>query len=976
MTVEHGFELLQDVEIEELKTRGRLYRHVKTGGLLLSLSNDDENKVFGISFRTPPRNSTGVAHILEHSVLCGSRKYPVKEPFVELLKGSLKTFLNAFTYPDKTCYPVASQNLQDFYNLVDVYLDAVLHPRLSPHIFQQEGWHYELEDVDGPLSYKGVVFNEMKGSYSSPESVLAEKSQQVVFPDTTYGLDSGGNPREIPKLTYEEFLEFHRNHYHPSNAFVFFCGDDDPSERLRLVNDYFKEFDRREIDSTVQLQRRLEEPRREKAFFPWNDQETAESGGRPKGMITVNWLLPETREQTLCLSLQILRHILLGLPGSPLRKALIDSGLGDDIAGVGLETDLRQMYFSVGLKGIATESATKVESLILDTLQRLASEGIDPDSIEAALNTIEFRLRENNTGSFPRGLVLMLRSLTNWLHGEDPFVPLQFEAALAEVRSHLERKSPFFEKLIREHFLNNPHRVTLVLHPDVGLSAALEVEEREELEAVRRALSHEQLESLAANTRELRRLQEEPDSPEALATIPVLRISDLEKENKKLPLEVLTWEGSEILYHDLFTNGIVYLDVGFNLHHLPQAHVPYFRLFGRAFTEMGTEADDYVKLGQRIGRKTGGIQPELFTSSVFGQTAASIRLFLRTKCMPHQVKDLFAILKDLLHTVRLDNRDRFRQMLLEEKARQEQKIVPNGHQVVNMRLRSHFSEADWVAEQMGGVSYLAFLRQLTTDFDAAWPGVLKTLEEMRATLLNRDAMLFNVTLDASSWSSFEPDLHEFIASIPTGDTANVSWSMSGPDPFEGLLIPAQVNYVGKGCSLFDLGYVPHGSTQVISGYLRTSWLWERIRVQGGAYGAFCLFDRVSGVFTFVSYRDPNVLKTLDSFDKTSQFLRESQLSEEELQKAIIGAIGGLDAYHLPDAKGYLSMLRYLIGDTEEMRQKMRDEILSTTREDFKAFASVLDGLREAGLVKVLGSEAALEALENAHPGKFRVTRVL
>ena len=976
MPMEHGFELLQEHHIEELNTGARHYRHAKTGARLLSLSNDDENKVFGITFRTPPKNSTGVAHILEHSVLCGSRKYPLKEPFVELLKGSLKTFLNAFTFPDKTCYPVASQNTQDFYNLVDVYLDAVLHPRISPHIFQQEGWHYELESIDAPIGYKGVVFNEMKGAYSSPESVLAEKSQQVVFPDITYGLDSGGHPREIPKLTYEEFKDFHRIHYHPSNAWVFFSGDDNPEERLRVVNEYFKDFDSMPVDSCVPLQGPMDKPIWQKVPFPGSPLDSEDSQGPPRGMVTLNWLLPETRDTTLCLTFQILRHILLGMPGSPLRKALIDSALGDDIAGIGLETDLRQMYFSVGLKGILPENAQQVEALILNTLHKLAAEGIDRDAIEASLNTIEFRLRENNTGSFPRGLVLMLRSLTNWLHDEDPILPLKYEAPLQEIKSLLQTKPDIFENLIAKHFLDNPHRVNLLLHPDDTLAAAMEAEEREELDTVRRTMSREQLEALVANTSALKRLQETPDAPEALATIPRLKISDLDKENKKTPVTIIGEKEGTIFFHDLFTSGIAYLDLGFDLHQLPQSYLPYFRLFGRTLTEMGTHKEDYVKLSQRIGQKTGGIQPQLFSSSVHGQGEASIRLFVRTKCMMHQVDDLFSILSDLLHSVRFDNRERFRQMLMEEKARQEHKIVPAGHQVVNTRLRSHFSEADWASEHMGGASYMLFLRQLSNRLEESWPEILEIFEDMRRTLLNGKTMLFNVTLDADNWSRFKPSLSEFIHSLPAFEGSSISWKPSHPFAFEGLIIPAQVNYVGKGIDLFDLGYLSHGSTQVIAGYLRNSWLWERIRVQGGAYGGFCLFDRISGVFTFLSYRDPNLLKTLETYDKASQFLREVPLSKEELEKNIIGAIGTLDAHHLPDTRGYLSMLRHLIGDTDEKRQQMREEILNTSINDFRAFAEMMEALKEKGIVKVLGSETALKDLEEAYPGRFQIKRLL
>ncbi|GLI33993.1 insulinase family protein [Desulforhabdus amnigena] len=976
MTITHGFELVREENIEELKTRARLYRHIQTGAELLSLSNDDENKVFGISFRTPPKDSTGVAHILEHSVLCGSRKYPVKEPFVELLKGSLKTFLNAFTYPDKTCYPVASQNVQDFYNLVDVYLDAVFYPRITPFVLQQEGWHLELENPDLPLTYKGVVYNEMKGAYSSPDNVLAEFSQQSIFPDNTYGLDSGGNPKEIPNLTFEQFKEFHEKYYHPSNARIFFCGDDDPDERLRLVNEYLKEFQKIAPDSQVQLQRPFDAPRRIVRSFASGREDSAGGEAASKGMITVNWLLPETTDPELNLSFQILQYVLLGMPGSPLRKALIDSGLGDDLAGVGLESDLRQMYFSTGLKGIAIENADRIEALILDTLSRMAKDGIDRQTIEAALNTIEFRLRENNTGSFPRGLVLMLRSLTTWLYDGNPFSLLAFEAPLAAVKSRLKSGAPYFEKLIEEYFLNNSHRTTLVLTPDPKLAEKEEADERARLAAIRESMTSEQLKNVVENTHALQRLQETPDPPEALATIPTLKISDLEKRNKVIPKTVLQKNGREILFHDIFTSGIVYLDIAFNLHTLPQKYLPYIPLFGRSLVEMGTEKEDFVALSQRISAKTGGLRTEVFTSAVQDSKKARTCMILRGKSMLTQTEDLLNILQDVLLRGQLDNRERFRQMVMEEKARQEQKLVPNGHQIVNIRLRSHFGEADWAAEQMSGISYLFFIRQLARQVDSDWPGVLHTLEEIRRILVNRNEMLFNVTLDASNFSRFEPQLANFMETLPAAASSEVEWAPEHPPEFEGLMIPAQVNYVGKGANLYDLGYRFHGSTQVITGYLRTSWLWERIRVQGGAYGAFCLFDRHSGMFTFVSYRDPNLLKTLNNFDQASEFLRHADLNEDELTKGIIGAIGNMDSYYLPDAKGYMSMLRHITGDTDEIRQKIRDEVLSTTAADFRAFADILDEVKKRGIVKVLGSQSAMEETDSERPGWLNLLKVL
>ncbi|MDO9515784.1 MAG: insulinase family protein [Syntrophales bacterium] len=972
----YGFELLRERYIDELKTQARLYRHIQTGAELLSMINDDENKVFGITFRTPPRDSTGVPHILEHSVLCGSRKYPVKEPFVEILKGSLQTFLNAFTYPDKTCYPVASQNLKDFYNLIDVYLDAVLYPRITPEIFQQEGWHHEMEKPDGLLVYKGVVFNEMKGANSSPDRLLAEYSQQALFPDTTYGLDSGGDPEVIPELSYEQFRDFHRTYYHPSNARIFFAGDDDPDERLRRIDEYLKDFTQAKIDSAVSLQPRFDHPRRVERSFAAGDDASG-------SMMTVNWVFGETTDAFTNMALNILGYILLGTPGSPLRRALIESGLGEDVTGGGLEGELRQLFFSVGLKGITTGGEDAVESLILETLEGLATDGIDPEAVEAALNTIEFGLRENNTGSYPRGLVLMLRAMTTWLYDADPLALLSFESLLSEIKSRISSEKTFFEGLIREQFLNNPHRTTVVMAPDPDLEGRMETVEKKRLSAVRDSASPEELRDIFENTEHLKKIQETPDSPEALATIPTLKISDLEKRNRTIPITVLDEKGATVLYHDLSTSGIAYIEVGLNLRSLPRRCVQYIPLFSRALLEMGTRTEDYVALSQRIDRKTGGLHPALFVSAVKNvQSGAEARLFLCGKAMVPQVGDLFDIIRDILMDVRLDNRERFRQMLMEEKARQEEQIIPGGHQIINLRLRAHFGEAGRLSEQLSGVTYLFFLRELADRLEKDWASVHATLEEMRSSLVNREAMIFNVTVDEAGWKQVRPHLADFIDGLPAepsrakdAPSEDLVGEMDIPE-HEGLIVPSQINYVGKGTDLYRAGYTYHGSVRVITRYLRTSWLWDRVRVRGGAYGAFCNFDKFSGVLTFLSYRDPNLLKTIEVFDETSKFLRNDALSGEELTKGIIGAIGDMDAYMFPDAKGYASMLRYLTGNTEEDIQKVRDEIFSTTAEDFKQFADVLDEVAHHGLVKVLGSENAIRGASGSGLPPLTMIKIL
>jgi Zn-dependent M16 (insulinase) family peptidase len=971
MDVKFGFELIKEQDIPEINTHARLYRHIDTGAELLSLENDDENKVFGIIFRTPPKNSTGVAHIMEHSVLCGSEKYPVREPFVELKKGSLNTFLNAFTYPDKTCYPVASQNLQDFYNLIDVYMDAVLHPLIPPLVLMQEGWHYELETPEQPLRYKGVVFNEMKGAYSSPDNLLDRYAQQSLFPDTTYGVDSGGDPAEIPELTYEMFRDFHERYYHPSNARIFFYGDDDPDERLSRMQGYLLDYSRREVDSQVAHQTRFHEPR--KLTMPFDPGEAQDN---LKAMQVENWLLADPFDPERSLGLAILSHILIGTPASPLRKTLIDSGLGEDLAGVGFENDLLQMYFSTGLKGIALENAEKVQELIDSTLRQLAKQGIDPATVAASMNTVEFRLRENNTGSFPRGLSLMLRSLTTWLYGGDPIASLAFEEPLNRIKAHLTHDDPYFENLIREFLLENPHRTILTLKPEPGLNEQFEERERQKLAHLKSEMAPPDIQRVIEQTGELKLRQETPDTLESLATIPSLQLKDIDPKIKTIPIEVRDWKGSQVLFHDLFTNGILYLDLGMDLHVLPQEYLPLVSLFGRALLEMGTQTADFVKLSQIIGSETGGIRSAVFTTLHRDTRQNLAWFFLRGKTTMDRPERLLAILRDILLNVKLDNRERFRQMLLEEKANMETALVPAGHRFVNTRLRSLFDDAGWASEQMGGISYLFFLRKLAEQVESNWPGVLQKLEAMRSALVNRNRMLCNITVDTANWDLFRPDLASFMDSFPDETKERVEWAPLWEAGFEGLTIPTQVNYVGKGADLFKLGYQLNGSVSVITNFLDATWLWEKVRVQGGAYGGFNVFDHRSGVYTYLSYRDPNLLKTIENYNHTGEFLRKLDLSKEELTKSIIGAIGELDAYQLPDAKGYTSMIRYLAGETDDKRQVYRDQVLSTSLADFHAFGDVLSEVSDTGMVVVMGSPDAIRKADEERPGWLKVIKVL
>lgn len=964
-----GFDLLKEKVIPELNTTGKLYRHKITGAEMLSLENDDENKVFSINFRTTPQDSTGVAHILEHVVLAGSEKYPVKEPFVELLKGSLQTFLNAFTYPDKTCYPCASQNLKDFYNLIDVYVDAVFHPLIYKKTFEQEGWHYELEEIDAPLIYKGVVFNEMKGAYSNPNDLLGEMIAKSLFPDNTYQYDSGGHPRHIPDLTYEKFREFHATYYHPSNARIFWYGDDDPEVRLRRTAAFLEGYDYLEVDSAVPLQKPFSQPVKMIQPYAVGEEEA------PKYYLTSNWVLGEHTDPETALGLSILNHILLGTQASPLRKALIDSGLGEDVIGGGLGSVLKQISFSAGLKGVEPDNLGKVEKLVDETLAGLVEEGIDPKMLAASMNTIEFALRENNTGSYPRGLALMLGALTTWLHDSDPFDSLGYEVPLQSLKNRLESGEQYFENLIRTLFLANTHRSVVILEPDAELNQRETEEEKARLQAAKQAMTKQELEEIIRNTAELKRFQETPNSAEALSTLPSLTLDDLDRENKLIPLEVLDAGGVELLYHDLFTNGIVYLDMVFDLKAVPQELLPYLQLFAGGLLKMGTDQEDFVSLSQRIGRETGGISASLMLQDKYKSEDFVTKLVVRGKSTMDKVGSMLDIFHDILLTTNYDNKERFKQILTERKARMESSLVPGGHSVANRRLKASQSVAGWVSEQVHGIDNLFFTRELLDRLDQDWGAVTASFSRIRELAVNRN-MVINLTLDRENFTQIQPLISSFVQRIPEKAHPLQTWQPVFPAQGEGFAVPAKVNYVGKGANLHDLGYQHHSSISVILKYLRTTYLWDKVRVMGGAYGAFVPYDLFSGSLNFISYRDPNLLSSLKNFDGASEFLRSFDLSQSELEKTIIGTIGDMDQYQLPDAKGYSSMVRYLLGYSDEDRQLARDQILGTTEKDFRQLADVLEKVAETGRVVVVGSADGLKHANQEVDGLLEVRQVL
>jgi presequence protease len=969
VSVTDNFKLLQQRIIPELRLEAFHFSHIPTGAEILSLVNDDENKVFGVTLRTPSTTSNGVAHILEHAVLCGSRKYPVKDPFLELIKGSLYTFLNAFTYPDKTCYPVASQNLQDFYNLIDVYLDAVFFPLLSPEAFQQEGWRYELDDAGASLAIKGVVYNEMKGVYASPDEVLSQFVRASLFPDTSYRFDHGGDPAVIPSLSYEAFLAYHKDFYHPSNARFFFCGDDDPNKRLEILDTFLQGFDRQKMDSAIALQPAFEAPRR----FHHTYQADDETSDKEKTVVTVNWLVGRNGEPEHVLSWAILQHILIGTPAAPLRRRLLDSGLGEDLAGDGFGSQLQQLTFSIGLRGVKRENTTEVEKLVEQTLADIAQHGIDADTIQSAINVAEFQMREQNPGGLPRGLVMMLDSLLTWLHDQDPLLLLPFEKAL----SHIKRNASagdYFEAIIFQDLLLNPHRTTVVLEPDNNLNDTVLAAERDNLAQTWAAMTGEDRLQLSQQTESLHRWYETPDNENDLTRIPALSLSDIDPQQKRTPLEIVHVDPLQILINDLPTNGICYIDIGLDLHALPQEYLPYLSLFSRGIMELGTE-EELDQLWHRISCHTGGVWSSLFNSAKIDATDGASWLFLRTKAHTDKVNAVTSILEDLLLHTRLDNSEKVRQMVIEEHASLESGLSASGTHLAELRLLAPHNEGYWVDELTAGVSYLQFIRGLHRNLDERLDEIIRIFADIRRRLSNTHTVVGHITVEGKDKARCLGPLVRMLEQLPSEDVPEEEWSPPERGLSEGFIVDSQVSFVSKAASLYALGMPPHGSAAVICSYLQNSWLWEQVRARGGAYDCSCGLRDGSGVMHMSSFRDPSPLTTVESFDGSGEFLRSRQLTKETLSRTIIGAIGDLDSYQLPDAKGYSSFLWHLVRRSDDLRQQRREEILTTQNDHFRRMSAYFDEVAQAGNIVIVGSRTAVETANRAWNGQLQIQKL-
>lgn len=960
-----AFELVRVEQVDEFALNVTLYRHKATGAEVMSVETDDDNKVFGAAFRTPVSDSTGVAHILEHSVLCGSKKYPVKDPFIQLRRTSLNTYLNAMTYPDRTVYPIASQNLKDFYNLANVYLDAVLHPRAidNPMVLAQEGWHYELKKESDPLIYRGIVYNEMKGARSNPTARLHKKAMAELLANTTYAFISGGDPTHIPELTFDKFKKFYNQYYHPANARFYFYGDDPVPERLALLESYLSEFGSPPApveESRIQTQKMWSSPRREQVPYPVTEKEAAVEGGA-KHMVTNYWLLSEeAMSATEQLGMSLVSSLLLDSTSAPLRRALIESKLGTTLTGYGWSDYLKQPTFSVGMKGVKHDDVPKVEALIHETLQKIYKDGFNKDAMEAEMNSLEFGIKEFAAGTTKRGISIYLMALKDWIYERDPLQGMRFTNPISAIRDHISKGDRWLESLMKFYLLDNNARLTLEAVPDATMVAREAAEEKKKLAATKAAFSKSELADIIKETKALQIEQKSKDTKEQLDTLPKLSVADLSKKSKDLPILVSEKHGVTVLTHEVDSSGILYCQVVMDLGPLPVEYLKLLPVFVHLLFEVGTSKLGPAEFHHQIGALTGGINAYSYTAIKRGENGtigdlndAVLKVIVSGRAMAHKANDLFDLMLMGITDSKLDNRARVLEYFRATKTRMQSSLKSSGSSFSQKRLFARRSLTGYVDEVTAGISYFQALPSLLEMAEKKWPEMLSKLQAMNKLLLARDGILINYSGDKTTLKKAGGAADKFIQSLLKAGASREKVTIDGPtladakkgkpqlrlaNEDEGFIVQTPVNYVVKGGELFGVGERVTGAAQVAMRMVSQSYMWDKVRVLGGAYGGGCSVSSHSGTFSCYSYRDPNLKRTLEVFDSIATYLENLKLSDEDIQQLIIGAVGELDKPSTPSSKGYTSLVRYLLNVKIDVLQSARDEMLATTLADFKLLA--------------------------------------
>ncbi|MCI8949501.1 MAG: insulinase family protein [Lachnospiraceae bacterium] len=962
-----AYELIKEKEIKEMNSKGAVLRHKKTGAKLFLMINDDENKVFSIGFRTPPNNSTGLQHILEHSVLCGSEKFPVKDPFVELVKGSLNTFLNAMTYPDKTVYPVASCNEQDFKNLMDVYLDAVFHPNIyrEPKIFMQEGWHYELEKEDGPITINGVVYNEMKGAFSSPESLLDRAITHELFPDTCYGFESGGDPSQIPNLTYEGFLDYHRQYYHPSNSYIYLYGNMDMEERLRWLDEaYLSKYEAKEIDSSIQLQKPFAKPVEKELFYSITEDEEEAN----HAYLSVNTVVETNLDPKRYVAFQILEYTLLDAPGAPLKQALVDAGIGDDVFG-GYENGVLQPYFSVIAKNADADQKGEFLAVVKGTLRKIADQGIDKKSLLAGLNYYEFRYREADYGSAPKGLMYGLWCMDSWLYGGDPMMHLEYQETFDFLKKAVEEG--YFEELIRTGLLDNPFEAVIALLPKKNLTAEEEQALAKKLAAYKDSLSPSQVVDIREQTMALREYQETPSSQEDLEKIPMLKREEIGREPELIQGQAKEEDGITVLYNPMFTSGIGYIQVLFDTKGVPQEDLPYVGLLKSVLGYVDTEHYSYSDLTSEIYLNSGGIDFSVVSYADLREPGKFTGVFsARAKVLSEKLDFAFDILGEILTRSKLEDEKRLGEILAENKSRARMRLENASHSAAVARATSYFSPTSAFNDVTGGIGYYHFLEKLCADFEKpeCRAGLISKLKEVVSRLFVRDHMMVAFTAEEEACKKLPKSMARLADLLAVSDGKEFPFVFRPCELNEGFKTSSQVNYVARCGSFENSGLSYTGALKILKVILNYDYLWQNLRVQGGAYGCMSGFGRSKEGY-LVSYRDPNIKETNQVYEKIPEYIRQFNAQERDMTKYVIGAIGELDVPLTPSIKGAREVSAYLSGVTNEMLKEERKQILDATQEDIRSLAPIVEALLNTGSLCVIGNEEKVKA----EAGMFEMT---
>ena len=960
-----AYEVVQEQELSGIRSHGVLLRHKKSGARVLLMENDDENKVFAIGFRTPPSDSTGVPHIMEHSVLCGSRDFPVKDPFVELVKGSLNTFLNAMTYPDKTVYPVASCNDKDFQNLMHVYMDAVFYPNIYQHdkTFRQEGWSYHLDEADGELTLSGVVYNEMKGAFSSPEGVLDRVILNSLFPDTSYANESGGDPDVIPQLTYEQFLDFHRKYYHPSNSYIYLYGDMDMEEKLKWLDEnYLGDFDRIDVDSSIRYQEPFDEMHEVvQEYSIASDEKEADNT-----YLSYNKVIGTSLDERLYLAFEILDYALLSAPGAPLKKALLGAGIGKDIMG-SYDNGVYQPVFSVIAKNSNMEQKEEFIRVIEDTLRGIVENGMDKKALRAGINYHEFRFREADFGNYPRGLMYGLQLFDSWLYDEEkPFIHMEAIPTFEFLKNQVE--TGYFEELIRRYLLDNTHGAVVIIRPERGRTARMDRELADKLRAYKESLSDKEIEELVRATKELEMYQEEESSPEELAKIPVLKREDISRDVTPIINEERQAGAVKVVYHDVETNGIGYVTLMFDLSGIAEDKLPYVGILQSVLGIIDTTNYEYGELFNEINIHTGGIGTSLelyadVTKVMEKEFRATFEM--KGKALYPKMDVLFSMMREILMESKLDDEKRLKEILAMLKSRLQMSFLSSGHTTAALRALSYTSPVAKFKDDTDGIGYYLTVKEIEENFEESKGELIRNLKAVAAKIFRADNMMVSYTSAKEGIEPMEAALGR--VSERLGDADGKGREEADAEACvihctkrnEGFKTSSKVQYVARVGNFIDGGAQYTGALQILKVILSYDYLWQNVRVKGGAYGCMSSFNRI-GEGYLISYRDPNLKKTMEVYEGVVDYLKNFRVSDRDMNKFIIGTISNTDRPMNPAAKGNRSMSLYMNHVTEEMLLTERAQILDARQEDIRALAKVLEAVLDEHSLCVIGSEEKIE----------------